>query len=130
MESSSLSDLLTLETRCLTSLAESARRSKKPQVAFNAVSQAQQIQKQDSFHVSREFAETLWIQQEHSTAIQLLEKLVASLFQETDLSTSPNVNPDETRAWAVVHSQLVLNLLIRSLFSSFLGLVDNRRSLA
>lgn len=105
-ESSSLADLVTLETLCLTSLAESARRSKKPQVAFNAVSQAQQIQTDDSFHVSREFAETLWIQGEHSTAIQFLEKLAARQFHETGLSASPNIRMDERRAWAIVHSQL------------------------
>jgi hypothetical protein len=116
MEASSISSLTELETRCLVDLAANARMSNMPQVAFNAVSRAQQISPIGSFHVSTEFAEALWTQQEHAMAIQFLTLLINQRFPpqgHSSLSkTSPNLRLEDAQEWAQLYARLVCDLSV------------------
>jgi hypothetical protein len=111
MESSSISGLTELETRCLVDLAANARMSNMPQVAFNAVSRAQHINPAGSFHVSTEFAEALWTQQEHAMAIQFLTQLIHQKFPSRGRVPSPkateNLGLEEAQEWAQLYARLV-----------------------
>lgn len=111
MDASSISRLNELETRCLVDLAANARMSNMPQVAFNAVSRAQQMSPEGSFYISTEFAEALWTQQEHAMAIQFLTKLVRQKFSSQEHNTSSKMDedlgPKEVQHWARVYARLV-----------------------
>ncbi|KIM33547.1 hypothetical protein M408DRAFT_14239 [Serendipita vermifera MAFF 305830] len=110
MEASTISRLTELETRCLVDLAANARMSNIPQVAFNVVSRAQQMSPVESFHISTEFAEALWTQQEHAMAIQFLTKLVRQKFPSQGYGSSSKMDedlgPEEVQEWARLYARL------------------------
>jgi hypothetical protein len=112
MEGSSVSSLTDLETRCPVHLAAIARISNMPQVAYNAVSRAQQVAIKPAFHISKEFSEALWAQQEHAMAIQFLTELISqkkSLNQDGPVSNKMDIDskPQELQGWALLHARLV-----------------------
>jgi len=110
MEASSISKLTELETQCLVDLAANARMSNMPQVAFNTVSRAQQINPVGAFHTSIEFAEALWTQQEHAMAIQFLTQLIREKFpsqRQQSPKVSSNLGLEEVQACAQLYARLV-----------------------
>jgi hypothetical protein len=120
MDTSSISVLTDLESCCLIKLAANARTSNLPQVAFNAVLRAKQMDPK-SFHVLKEFAETLWAQQEHVTAIQFLDDLIQ---RRTELQNRKipsimdvDLTYEESQEWASLYALLVFyrSILVKQL---------------
>ncbi|PVG01028.1 hypothetical protein CPB86DRAFT_728198 [Serendipita vermifera] len=109
MDLPSISALTDLESHCLINLAANARSSKLPQVAFNAVLRAKQMNPK-SFHVSKGFAETLWVQQEHAMAIQSLNDLILqrndSLNRKAPSVMDIDLNHEEAQEWATLYALL------------------------
>lgn len=64
-----------LELSCLLALSQAARQKGKLQASMNAVTSAFNLLEpgDSATHVEVEFAEVLWAQREHSTAISLLK---------------------------------------------------------
>ncbi|KAG8758789.1 Serine/threonine-protein kinase tel1 [Serendipita sp. 396] len=106
MDGRAIDDLHSLEGQCLVNLAINARKANKPQVAFNAVLQAQQIVPKGTFYISREFAEALWTQQEHSMAIQYLEAFRGTRFEDIKASKAMKLSTEERQEWAMLHGRL------------------------
>lgn len=122
MDGSSISSLIDLETRCLVNLAAIARLSNMPQVAYNAVSRAQQVATNPTFHILKEFSEALWAQQEHAMAIQFLNELISQRNSPTQVDASlygsdPEAKSQEKQGWALMHARLVWKLASYKLLS-------------
>jgi ataxia telangiectasia mutated family protein len=94
--------LVGLEKNCLVRLSIAARKSNQLQVALNSIVKAQQLEKNVSFEVAREFANVLWLQKEQKLAVQYLKELV---------------NREELGADGAVEKALSLARLVRLFFS-------------
>jgi serine-protein kinase ATM len=102
-----------VERRCLISLSRAAREAGKGQIALNAVTEAQKLDLSPVFDVSEEFANVLWLQNEHRAAVEYLRNLAAN-FQPSER------DPDEVLCHSLILSRLVrssialLSILIRT----------------
>ena len=70
--------LLDLERRSLLCLSERARDASEAQISLNSVVQAQNLERNPSSAVSREFANVLWLMKEPKLAIKSLGALTTT----------------------------------------------------
>lgn len=110
-DSASIEWLTNLEKTCFVNLAASARASNLPQIAFNAISKAQQLDSRPTFLVSNEFSNILWTQSERTMAVRHLSEVIQREHpaRKTDSSENMDISmkDEEARNWAITYAQLV-----------------------
>jgi ataxia telangiectasia mutated family protein len=93
-----------VERRCLVSLSQAARQAGKGQIALNAITEAQKLDPLPIFDVSEEFANVLWLQNEHRAAVDYLRNLAVN-------SQPSEWDPDKVLCHSLILSRLVCSLL-------------------